>query len=395
VSDRLFTARFFTMFGFSFTVFLSVFQLLPAAPYHILDLGGSASVSGLFLGFLTYASAFSAPLTGTVGDRHGQRRVLIVVSLVLAAFSLVYAFLPGYGWMLGLVVAHGVFWSALLSASGAYMTSIIPPGRRGEGLGYWGLASVAAIGVAPPFGFWIYQFGWTALCLEVAALNLVMGFIAWRLPDDRASDAKRLPESFSSKPARKRLRESFRGLIEWRVLALSVAIGLVSFGYGSLTSFSAMFADELAIAPRSLFLTAMAGGILVSRLAAGRLLDRLGHRRMLLPCMVVPPIGLGLLALADGWATFVSAAVLFGAGFGLMFPAHTAYVMTHVSSTRRGAAFGAMLAAFDTGIGTGSSALGWIIGRFGFRAAFAATAVLAALALPTFLLAEDKLGFRR
>jgi predicted MFS family arabinose efflux permease len=69
--------------------------------------------------------------------------------------------------------------------------------------------------------------------------------------------------------------------------------------------------------------------------------------------------------------------------------------MTHVSSTRRGAEFGAMLAAFDTGIGTGSSALGWIIDRFGFRAAFVATALLAALALPTFLLAEDKLGFRR
>jgi MFS family permease len=255
VSDRLFTARFFTMFGFSFTVFLSVFQLLPAAPYHILDLGGSASVSGLFLGLLTYASAVSAPLTGTVGDRHGQRRVLIVVSLVLAAFSLVYAFLPGYGWMLGLVVVHGVFWSALLSASGAYMTSIIPAGRRGEGLGYWGLASVAAIGVAPPFGFWIYQFGWTALCLEVAALNSVMAFIAWRLPDDRASGA----ESERQKRRDKRLRESFVALIEWRVLALSVAIGLVSFGYGSLTSFSAMFADELGIAPRSLFLTAMAG----------------------------------------------------------------------------------------------------------------------------------------
>ena len=48
--------------------------------------------------------------------------------------------------------------------------------------------------------------------------------------------------------------------------ALSVGLALISFGYGSLTSFSALFADELGITPRSLFLTAMAVSILVGRL---------------------------------------------------------------------------------------------------------------------------------
>jgi hypothetical protein len=44
--ERLFTARFALMFGFSFTVFLSAFQLLPTAPFHILALGGSQSEAG-------------------------------------------------------------------------------------------------------------------------------------------------------------------------------------------------------------------------------------------------------------------------------------------------------------------------------------------------------------
>ena len=91
MSERLFTPRFFVMCGFSFTVFLSAFQLLPTAPFHILDLGGSTFASGLFLGFLTYSSAFSAPLTGAFADRVGSRRVLIWSSLALAVFSLLYA----------------------------------------------------------------------------------------------------------------------------------------------------------------------------------------------------------------------------------------------------------------------------------------------------------------
>ncbi len=149
VSERLFTPHFFVMCGFSFTVFLSAFQLLPTAPYHILDLGGSTFASGMFLGFLTYASAFSAPVTGAVADRIGQKRVLIICSLALVGFSLAYAVITDYRVLLALVLVHGVFWSGLLSASASYMTHILPERRRAEGIGYWGLSTLAAISVAP------------------------------------------------------------------------------------------------------------------------------------------------------------------------------------------------------------------------------------------------------
>ena len=156
-SDRLFTPHFFVMCGFTFTVFLSAFQLLPTAPFHILDLGGSTFASGLFLGFLTYSSAFSAPLTGALADRLGQRRILIVSSLALAAFSIGYAVIPDYRVMLALVIVHGIFWSGLLSASASYMTNLLPERRRAEGIGYWGLSTVAAMAVAPTMGLWIYK----------------------------------------------------------------------------------------------------------------------------------------------------------------------------------------------------------------------------------------------
>src|SRR5262249_3850450 len=155
--------------------------------------------------------------------------------------------------MLAVVIVHGLFWSALLSASGAYMAATIPESRRAEGLSYWGMASVLAIATAPALGFWVYHHGWAALCGEVVALNLVMTFIAWRLPDDRHHDAHHK----TGAPHRK------SGLVEWQVLALSIAMSLVAFGYGGLTSFSALFADYLQVTPRSLFLSVMAIAILV------------------------------------------------------------------------------------------------------------------------------------
>src|SRR5918993_148098 len=113
--DRLFMPRFFVMCGFSFTVFLSAFQLLPTAPFHILELGGGTSAAGLFLGFLTYSSAFSAPITGTLSDRIGTRRVLIVAGVAITLFTIAYAIIPSYKGMLALVLVQGVFWSGLLT----------------------------------------------------------------------------------------------------------------------------------------------------------------------------------------------------------------------------------------------------------------------------------------
>jgi Sugar phosphate permease len=167
MSDRLFTPRFFVMCGFTFTVFLSAFQLLPTAPFRIQELGGSTFASGLFLGFLTYASAMSAPVTGAIADRIGRRRTLIIASSVILLCAIGYGITASYPVMLALVLIHGVFWSGLLSASAAYLTHLLPERRRAEGISYWGLSSVAAIAVAPPIAFWIMQHGgWKWICIS-------------------------------------------------------------------------------------------------------------------------------------------------------------------------------------------------------------------------------------
>jgi predicted MFS family arabinose efflux permease len=273
------------------------------------------------------------------------------------------------------------------------MTATIPASRRGEGLGYWGLASVLAIGAAPALGFWVYHQGWMVLCLELASLNLLMAVIAWFLPDDRDAARAERRVSGEAEAWSGGVMTLVRSHVEWRVVLLSLATSLVSFGYGALTSFSALFVDELGISPRSLFLSVMAGATVIGRLTIGRTLDAVGPRRVLVRCMAAPPLGLLLLSIAKGTPMVVLAALVFGAGFGLLLPSYNTYVLTHVHANKRGAAFGAMLAAFDTGIGAGSSAMGWLVHAQGFRFAFTVAAVLAALALPYFLFAERKLGF--
>jgi MFS family permease len=379
-SERLFTPRFLTMCAFTFTVFLSAFQLLPTAPFRILALGGSEAEAGLFLGFLTYASAASAPFTGALSDRVGRRRMLVVCGLAISAFSVGYA-LPATYWLpLGLAFFHGLFWSGLLSASAAYLTDVVPESRRAEGIGYWGLSTVVAVAVAPGLGLWIYHHGgWQWLCASTGALNLAMAGIAWTLPEG------------SVRPRESGERLLSRRIVEWRVMLLSVTLFLYSFGYGAITSFAGLYAASRSVRPASLYYTTFALVVLVTRPTVARFADRAGHRRVLYPCLVLIAIGLAILALWDTKRGMIVSGLVFGVGFGAAYPVYIAHVLRHVKAERRGAAFGAVLAAFDTGIGTGSIVTGILIERWGFDVAFGAAALLSALSLPYFRLAEPRL----
>ena len=361
------------MCGFTFTVFLSAFQLLPTAPFRILSLGGSAFMAGLFLGFLTYASAVSAPVTGALADRLGKRRILIVSSLAIAGFSTAYAFISSVPLMLAVVAVHGVFWSGLLTASAALLADLVPQHRRAEGIGYWGISTLVAIAVAPSIGLWLFRFGWEPVCLSAAGLNLVMAAIAWRLKEVRHPEPSTEP-LFG------------RHVLEWRVLVLSVTLFLYSFGYGGVTSFVALYATASGVTPAGLYFTVFAATTIVTRPLSGALADRVGHIRVLIPSLALIVVGYGLLAVGGTRGWLLASAITFGVGFGSAYPVFAAYVLQHVDVRRRGAAFGGILAAFDTGIGTGSIAMGWIIHRHGFQPAYAAAACLAAFSIPYFLL---------
>ncbi len=377
-SERLFTPRFFMMCGFTFTVFLSAFQLFPTAPFRIEDLGGSKFAAGLFLGFLTYASAFSAPFTGGIADRIGRKKMLILSSGALTLFAIAYGLSPNYYIPLVLVVFHGMFWSGLLSASSAYLLEIVPQTRRTEGIAYWGLSSVLAIAVAPNLGLWIYQYGWTWLCVSIGLMNLLMIGLAIRLPD-------------SPPHPHKHPHRGVKDLVEWKILALSFTLFLYSFGYGGITSFSAMYAQANGVVPSGIYFTSLAVVILLTRPFSGPLADRVGKRRVFIPCLVLIFIGLAILAFGGSMPFLIISSLVFGVGFGTAYPVFAAHVMDTVDPGRRGAGFGSILAAFDTGIGSGSIMTGLLVEQYGFPIAFGAAAFLSALSLPYFLIVEKRM----
>ena len=160
---------------------------------------------------------------------------------------------------------------------------------------------------------------------------------------------------------------------------------LTALGYGTFSTFTPQEATAAGLTGpwAGTFLTSMAIGMVIMRLAMAR--TGFGSRPIrLLPWMLVgATLGMLLLGLLPG--TFLRhalSAALYGAGYSMVHTLVNARLLEVIPAERRGGAFGALLFAFDSGIGLGSFALGAFIGRYGFRPGWLLGALLVALSLP-------------
>ena len=365
---RLVTRQFALVWALTFVTFFAAFQLFPTVPLRLRELGASLAESGRFMSLFTAGSALGALFTGPLGDRLGHRRLVVASALLYAVFLGAYSLLTVRLGFYLLAVPHGIVWSGLLTATMASLSHVLPADRHADGLSLYGLASPGGVIVGPVLGLWIFQhWGFAPIGWYLAVLFLLLGALGTTLPKDhshgRATGFK-WPNAI--------------------VIVPCLILFCTALGYGALGSYTAQEGLALGMALPSAFLSFMAVGMVLMRLA---MLRRGFGRRPIrkLPGMLVGAmVGLVLLAaLPGGMLRHILAALLYGAGYSMLHTLLNARLMESVDPQRRGSAFGALLFAFDAGIGLGSFSLGWTIGHYGYRLGWAlgALAMLAALPL--------------
>jgi len=365
---RLLTRQFALVWALTFITFFAAFQLFPTVPLRLRELGASLAESGRFMTLFTLGSALGALFTGHLGDRVGHRRLVVASAVLYAGFLGAYALLPNRWGFYLLAFPHGIVWSGLLTATMASLAHVLPDERRADGLSLYGLASPGGVIVGPLLGLWIQQrWGFAPIGWYLAILFLLLGALGTTLPRDQPHARA---EGFQWPNA--------------TVIGPCVVLFGVALGYGALGTYTAQEALALGLPLPSAFLSCMAIGMVLMRVI---MLRRGFGRRPIrkLPAMLLGAVaGLALLAfLPGGTLRHVVSALLYGAGYSMLHTLLNAKLLETVDPRRLGSAFGALLFAFDAGIGLGSFSLGWTIGHYGYRVGWAlgALALLAVLPL--------------
>lgn len=360
------------LFAVTFCGLLAIGAVLPVLPRYVHGPIGAGDLAvGIVIGAYAVSGLLLRPFAGRFADTRGRKPTMIFGALLVAVGGFLY--LPPLG-VAGLVVARlvlGVGEGTVFTAGSAWIVDIAPVQRRARVIGLYGLAVWSALSVGPLLGELIqHAAGYTAVWLFSAAMPLVGAAIATRLPD----------------PYRPTAHPERQPLIAREAIRPGAALAMGAFGYAAVATFVVLHLDERGIGHGAAVFGAFATTIVLTRLLAGDLPDRVGPARVAIAAALVEACGLVAIAFAQSLPLALAGAMAMGTAFSLLYPSLSLIVVNRVPDARRGAALGTFTAFFDAGVGIGAPLAGLAAALTTYEGAFlmaSVVAVAAAVAVAT------------
>lgn len=404
----LFTLNFTFAWLATFLFYISSHLLLPTLPMYVLGLGGTEGDVGLVMSAFAMASVFMRLFAGQWVDRGGKKSLMLAGALVYVASAALYVVVAQVKGLVAVRFLHGLGIGMYSTAASSLISDSVPHHRRGEGLGYFMLATSLAMAVGPVVGVgMVERLSYRALFVAsgvLAGIVVICTLLiaippaeATGVPFQRARGGwpgKRgyeegacagCPDRSRRRGAGREVFASIASLFGLEALFPSVTLGLGSATYGSIASFLAVYASSRGIRNPGVFFTTFALSMFATRTFAGKISDRHGRASVIAPGLAAIALGMATLAGATTLASFVLAAVIYGIGFSVMQPTITALTVDYVPPGRRGTALGTLLAMYDVGVALGGVVAGWVAERLPLHAVYWCMSGVGVLGLIIFL----------
>ena len=363
-----------------FCALTGFYLLLSVTPMYAAAVASGSAGAGLVTSVLllgTVAAELAAP---RLMRRYGQWAMLAAGALLLGVPALALLPGPSLAVMVGVSVVRGLGFGLCTVMTGALTAVLLPPERRGEGLGLFGVVATVPGIVALPGGVWLAGHAGMASVVVLAAATALVPLTVFRWLSARSGPRRTAAAGAGTgRPGGPLagLRQAGQ-LRPFLIFAASTAAGGVVVSFLPLAT--GVSGD---VAAAGLLVQALTAAI--GRWWAGRRGDRAGHARLLVPALAIASLGMITMLWLASPAAVIAGMCLFGAGFGIGQNATFALMIERVPASGAGPASALWNLAYDAGYGAGPVLFGLLAGHTGYPAAFALTAVPMLAALPAAL----------
>ena len=349
-TQHLWIKDFFFTWINRFSFFLAHHLTRPLLPLYLVSFGASSTVIGAVVAVFTIAATISRVPVGLFIDRVGRKPFLMYGIALFTASNFGYLWAPSILLMVPFRILHGIGWSGCTTAIATLAADIAPRKRRGELIGYAGMASSLAGALGPVAGFAIFDgFGYPGVFMGAGVLLIGSFFLGFMVSE---------PKNVLSE---EKIAHWTEALAVRETLLPAVVVAFLAFGQGGTLTFLPIQAIKLGIENPGLWFGLYALCLLITRPIAGPLSDRISRRAVIVPGLVLHLISFLLLALASSPIWLWVAAILGGFGVGAAQPALMAVAVDETSPQRRGQSLAQYQCFYDLGIGVGSMALGVLL----------------------------------
>lgn len=358
--DKLVTSHYCFILAANFLLYFGFWLLIPVLPFYLSEffqVGGSTM--GIVLSCYTVAALCIRPFSGYLLDTFARKPLYLFAYFIFTMIFGGYLIAGSLTLFIMFRILHGVSFGMVTVGGNTVVIDIMPSSRRGEGLGYYGLANNIAMSIGPMSGLLLHDAGAsfdTIFCCSLG--SCMLGFLA-------ASLVKT-----PYKPPVKREPISLDRFILLKGMPAGFSLLLLSIPYGITTNYVAMYAHQIGLQTQTgFFFTFMAIGMAIARIFSGKLVDRGKITQVIAAGLYVVVFSFFVLAACVYFVQwnntactiiFFGIALLLGIGFGIMFPAFNTLFVNLAPNNQRGTATSTYLTSWDVGIGIGMLAGGYI-----------------------------------
>ncbi len=352
--DKLWTRNFISACIGNFLLFFAFYLLLPILPLYLIDdFQASKTLVGVILSSYTLAALLIRPFSGFLLDLFRRKPQYLIAFFLFVISFIGYPIVTTINLFLVLRMFHGATFGYLTTASNSLVVDILPASRRGEGLGFFGVANNFAMVVGPMTSLLLYERGVPYdyifyLSIFSGLLGLVFALMI------------RVDKIFVPTP---QLAFTFDRFFLFKGFKAGISFLLSGIPYGMFMTYLAIYGKELEInIGLGFFFTLLAIGLVASRMFSGKMVDRGKLTAAIRLGLFIAFVGLILLASLQriNIQSHTTVVVLFfiipvvlGLGYGLIFPAFNTLFVNLAPNNRRATASSTFMTSWDLGVGAG------------------------------------------
>ncbi|MDI9913983.1 MFS transporter [Rhodococcus sp. IEGM 1379] len=355
--------RFWLLFAASTLCCLASGAATPALPqFFEHELGRSAAVVGAVIAVASLIAMISHPALGYIADRRGRRPLALCGSLI-ATFGVVSFLWSGDILTVGTGrIFLGLGLAACNIALTAWVVDSTRLDQRGRAVGIFGVSVWLGLAGGPQIGqILLHTWGFDSVWIGAGALTALALICVCCTP--RTPTPTRPPKGSA-------------GWINTAILVRRPAAvaALAWAGEGILLTFLLLHLENQGLGSTgfrsaAMIFTVFAASVVVSRLALGRVVDRVRTDLVCAAGMLTVAIGFAVTIFADNFAAAAAAAVILGCGFSPLYPALIMLATTNLDRTRRAVGLGIFTASVEAGVAGGVLIGGLLAARYGVSAA--------------------------
>lgn len=352
-----------------FLFWAGLYVYVPTLPVYAKERGASLALVGLIISSYGFTQAVLRIPLGLASDRYGRRKPFVLAGFAVTGIScVILAWAPSPGWLLlgrGLAGVAASSWVA----STVLFASYFAPGQALRATGIVTFVSAGAQMVATGAGGRIADMaGWLAPFYAGALIALV-GALAFAGTVDHV--AVRRPATWNTL---RRLGTHGPLLAASAVAAIGQYVAQsTTHGFVPIHAKTVFQASSTALGDLAT-LTQLA--YTLAALVSATVARRLTIRRALTVGLVMVGLSTALVPLAPSFLILEIVRVLFGAGYGLIYPVAMGLAIRDVPAEERASAMGIFQAVYAVGMFAGPAISGWLAAGVGLQGMFWLTSLL-------------------